>query len=52
MFEVENKVPDALSRRVCLLKQLNTKIVGFERIKDECESCPDFGEIVVLKGDS
>ena len=41
---VENKVADALSRRACVLKQLNTEVVGFERIK-EYESCPDFGEI-------
>ena len=35
-------------------KQLSAEVVGFERIKDEYESCPDFGEIVCVKrrGDS
>ena len=45
---VENKVADALSRRVCVLEQLNAEVVGFERIKEEYASCPDFGEILVL----
>jgi len=44
-YEVENKVADALSRRTCVLKLLNVEIVGFERIKKEYVSCPDFGEI-------
>jgi len=39
-----------LSRRTCVLKQLNSEVVGFERIKEEYVSCPDFGEIFgVLK---
>ena len=42
---IKNKVADALSRRTCVLKQLNVKVVGFERIKKEYMSCPDFGEI-------
>jgi len=41
---VEN-LADALSRRACVLKQLNAEVVGFERIKEEYESCPDFGDI-------
>jgi len=47
---VENKVADALSRRVCFLKQLSAKVVCFERIKEEYESCSDFGEIVLKEG--
>ena len=48
---IENKIPDALSRHTCVLKQLNAKVVGFERIKKEYVSCPDFGEIFgTLKG--
>ena len=48
MSEVENKIADAFSRRVCFLKQLSAEIVSFERIKEK--SCSDFGEIVyVLK---
>ena len=35
-----------LSRRVCFLNQLSVEVVGFERIKEEHESCPDFGEII------
>ena len=42
---VENKVANALSRLTCVLKQLNTEVVGFKRIKEEYASCPDFGEI-------
>jgi len=42
---VENKVADALSRRICVLKQLNVEVVSFERIEKEYVSCPDFGEI-------
>jgi len=30
----ENKVADALSRRTCVLKQLNAEVIGFERIKE------------------
>jgi len=29
-FRVENKVADALSRRVCVFKQLNAKVAGFK----------------------
>jgi len=48
--EVENKLVDTLSCRVCFLKQLSAKVVvGFERFKDENESCPDFKEIVCVK---
>ena len=43
---VENKAVDALNHRVYFLKQLSHEGVGFERIKEEYESCPDFGEIV------
>ena len=28
-----------------MFKQLNAEVVGFERIKKEYLSCPDFGEI-------
>ena len=42
---VKNKVAVALTRRTCVLKQLNAEVVDFERIKEEYMSCPDFGEI-------
>jgi len=48
MSEVENEIADALSCRVCLIIQLNIEAVSFERIKEEYESCLDFGEILVV----
>ena len=39
---VENKVVDALSRRVTLLFVMSTKVIGFEKLQEEYESCPDF----------
>ena len=42
---VENKAADALSRRVSLLSIMSVKVIGFERLKDDYESCPDFGEL-------
>jgi len=50
MSGVENKVADALSRRVCLLIQLSAEVVRFERIKEEHELCPGFEKnVLVLK---
>ena len=42
---VENKAADALSRRVSWLTVMSVKVTGFERLKDDYESCPDFGEL-------
>ena len=42
---VANKVADALSRRVTLLSMVSTKVIGFEKLQDEYESCPHFGEV-------
>ena len=42
---VENKVADALSRRVSILVAVSNEVTGFERIKNDYESCPDFGEV-------
>ena len=43
--EVENKAADALSRRVSLLSVMSVKVIGFERLKDDYESCLDFREL-------
>ncbi|XP_075674943.1 uncharacterized protein LOC142644153 [Castanea sativa] len=42
---VENKAADALSRRVSLLSVMSVKVTGFERLKDDYQSCQDFGEL-------
>ena len=42
---VKNKAADALSRRVSLLSIMSVKVTGFERLKDDYESCPNFGEL-------
>ena len=47
MFGVENTAVDARSRRICL-NQMSAELVGFDKIKEEYESCPDFGEIIVF----
>ena len=43
---VENKAADALSRRTFLLVAMSVEATGFERIREEYASCPDFGEII------
>ena len=42
---VENKAADALSRRESLLSIMSVKVTRFELLKDDYESCPDFGEL-------
>ena len=42
---VENKVTDARSRRMSILIAISNEVTGFERIKNDYESCPDFGEV-------
>jgi len=42
---IENKVADALSRRVMTLLTMSTEVIGFERLKEEYDSCPDFEKI-------
>jgi len=48
---VENKVANALSRRVMILVAMSTEVIVFERLREENESCPDFGEIYVMLQD-
>jgi hypothetical protein len=39
---VENQAADALSLRRFLLSVMNVKVIGFERLKEEYDSCPNF----------
>ncbi|XP_022869035.1 uncharacterized protein LOC111388532 [Olea europaea var. sylvestris] len=41
----ENQAGDALSRRISLLTNMSVKVIGFERLKEDYESCPDFKDI-------
>ena len=41
----ENCATDALSKRVTLLSTSHVEVTGFERIKEEYNDCPDFGNI-------
>jgi len=48
---VENRVSDALSQRVMILVVISAKVIGFERLREEYELCPDFREIYVTLRD-
>jgi len=48
---MENKAADALSRRVTLLSVMSVEVTGFERLKEEYESCSEFGEIYLTLKD-
>ena len=39
---VENKVADALSHRLAILVAVSTEVLGFDRLKDDYETCPNF----------
>ena len=41
----ENCTADALSRRVALLSTSQVEVTGFQRIKEDYNDCPDFGNI-------
>ena len=47
----ENKAADALSRRISLLVAMSIETTGFERIREEYATCPDFGEIYTMLRD-
>ena len=42
---IENKAADALSRRLSLLSIMSVEVTGFEKLKEDYDSCPDFGEL-------
>ena len=44
---IENKVADALSRSLTILVAVSTEVLGFDILKDDYETCPDFGEIYI-----
>uniref|UniRef100_A0A2N9E2R4 Integrase catalytic domain-containing protein n=1 Tax=Fagus sylvatica TaxID=28930 RepID=A0A2N9E2R4_FAGSY len=43
--DIENKVADALSRRLSLLSIMSVEVTRFERLKEDYDSCLDFGEL-------
>jgi len=49
---VENKIVDALSRRVMILEGMSAEVTGFESLIEDYESCPNFGEIYDMLRDS
>ena len=42
---VENKVADALSHQASILTATSSEVTGFDRIKNDYDSCPNFGEV-------
>ena len=48
---VENKVADALSRRVMTLVTMSTEVIGFERLREKYDSFPNFRKIYVTLRD-
>nr|ABD63096.1 Gag-pol polyprotein, putative [Asparagus officinalis] len=48
---VENKAVDALSRRMHLLLIMSAEVVGFNKVKEQYESCPDFSKVYTLLND-
>ena len=49
---MENKPADALSRRVNLIHSMNVEVTGFERLRDDYPSCPDFGDMFASLSDN
>ena len=47
---VENKVANALSRRVIILIAISEEVTGFERLREDHKSCPNFEEICHVMG--
>jgi hypothetical protein len=48
---MKNKAANALSRWVTLLSLMSVEATGFERLKEEYESCPEFEEIYLTLKD-
>lgn len=48
----ENKVADALSRKVYIMHTMSIQVMGFERLREDYGSCSDFDSIFhSLQGD-
>ena len=43
---VENHAADALSRRHTLLSTVSIEVVDFDKVKENYEECPNFGDIL------
>ena len=48
---VENKLADGLSRRVMILIVMSAEVIGFDRLREEYDSCPNFEKIYVALRD-
>ncbi|KAK8936663.1 hypothetical protein KSP39_PZI012026 [Platanthera zijinensis] len=48
----DNRVADALSRLTLLLTSMEVHVIGFERVKDEYATCPDFQDFYLSAQDS
>ena len=48
---VENKFVDALSRRMTIFVAVSMEVIEFERLKDDYETCLDFGDIYTVLRD-
>lgn len=42
---VENKATYALSKKIALLHYLNIEVTRFEKLKEDYDSCPNFGKL-------
>ena len=47
---IENRATEAFSRRVALLLAVSIEVVGFEKLKEDYEDCPDFDAVVASLG--
>jgi len=45
---VENKATNTLSRRIFILTKMSMVVNGFQKIKTEYESCPNFCDIYAI----
>ena len=46
--DVDNKVVNALSRKLCTLQSLSATMIGFECLIHEYPTCLDFGDDIYI----